>query len=168
MARMNFKEWLQSDTGDTDIDAYGDYCAEYKEPEQKSDFHYLGFAPESGETIYAVDETGSVFNCKKQHDHCLVFDNALFETQEEGEYHRDMLKLAHEVKKLSFQPDWSDSNQEKHCLSFGHRNSTIFGDCTSSHESSQTNFRTRETALQAGKLFPDNAAFLYCFHKGLI
>ena len=165
---MNFKEWLQSDTGETDIDAYGDYCAEYKEPEQKSDFHYLGFAPESGETIYAVDETGSVFNCKKQHDHCLVFDNSLFETQEEGEYHRDMLKLVHEVKKLSFQPDWNNRTQEKHYLTFSHQSSIIVGSYDFSYESSQTNFRAKKIAVQARKLFPDNAAFLYCLRKGLI
>lgn len=149
---------------------YHEAMTKQAEPEQ-DEWHYLDWKPEEGETYYTIG--GDFQPVKRKNRGCIWFTRDMhfglvFQTREQAEYHLRMIDLAHEVKKLSFKPDWMNEEEYKYFLNYRHEYKNICIDYCLSWQRENTYFEKEQIAQQALALFENDADFLYCLDKGLI
>lgn len=178
---LSFEEWadtkaktnLFSQMANDYADYYFNFMIENKQAEPKQDeWHYLDWKPNEGEGFYFIYSDGVITNTnyipeKSSHIFFLKTGN-VYKTHEQAKYHLRMIDLAHEVKRLSFKPDWNNEGQRKYFLTYGYSSEKIFTDWYTEWQNAKTYFETEEIAKQAIKLFENDADFLYCFNRGLI
>lgn len=147
---------------------YHEAMTKQAEPEQ-DEWHYLDWKPSlADEDYYTINHLGSiVFVTNSNNKYKLKTDN-VFQTRKQAEYHLRMIDLAHEVKKLSFKPDWSDEDEYKYFLNYRHEYKNICIDYCLSWQRENTYFEKEQIAQQALALFENDADFLYCLNRGLI
>lgn len=175
---LSFEEWadtkaktsLFSQMANDYADYYFNFMIENRpKPPEQDEWHYLDWKPSlADEDYYTINHLGSiVFVTNSNNKYKLKTDN-VFQTHKQAEYHLRMVDLAHEVKKLSFKPDWSDGDQNKYFLHYIYETGNIDYYFCRTDQHGKTCFETEGIAKQAIELFKNNADFLYCLNKGLI
>jgi hypothetical protein len=126
-------------------------------PEMECEYFYTDEAGEMDGACWANDS----------YDNHRLKTGNVFKTAAEAEYHIKMIDLAWEIRKHSFEPDWSDEYQDKYTLYLNHDSKELYVAVRVSYSFTKTHFPSSEAFDKAfkGVAFEDAD---YMQRKGLI